>query len=106
VTLLQSRQTFHANALAQTATPSNITLQQTLGQIQQWVLQNGGSAVQAQAQGVLMVMQQLYQTAAVQAFDDVFMVAALVTLLALIPALFIGGKSSTPGQHQPAIVME
>jgi EmrB/QacA subfamily drug resistance transporter len=106
VTLLQSRQIFHANVLAQTATPANFTLQQTLGHVSQWVLQSGGSAAQAQAQGVLMVMRQLYQTAAVQAFDDVFMVAAVVTLFALLPAVFIGGKSDRSGQHEPSMIME
>ena len=104
VTLLQARQTFHTAVLAQGATSSNFTLQQTLGQVQQWVLQHGGSAAQAQAEGVLVVMQQLYRTAAVQSFDDVFMVAALVTLLALVPAVFIGGKTS--GHAEPAVVLE
>jgi hypothetical protein len=106
VTLLQARQTFHTAVLAQGATSSNFTLQQTLGQVQQWVLQHGGSAAQAQAEGVLVVMQQLYRTAAVQSFDDVFMVAALVTLLALVPALFIGGKTAGSGHAEHAVVLE
>jgi DHA2 family multidrug resistance protein len=106
VTLLQARQTFHGTVLAQSATSSNFTLQQTLGQVQQWVLLHGGSAMQAQADGLLLVMQQLQRTAAVQAFDDVFMVAALVTLLALVPALFIGGKAGRSGHAEPSLVLE
>jgi DHA2 family multidrug resistance protein len=105
VTLLSSRQTFHATVLAQTATPTNVTLQQSLGQIQQWVLQHGGSAAQAQAEGMLAVAQQLYQQAAVLAFDDVFKVAAIITLVAVIPALFIG-KADRAGHHEPALVVE
>ena len=70
------------------------------------MLQQGGSAAQAQAEGLLVVMQQLYQTAAVRSFDDVFMVAALVTLLALLPALFIGGKSAGSGHAEHAVVLE
>ena len=88
VTLLQSRQMFHASALAQGVTTSNYTLQQTLGQVQQWVLAHGGSALQAQAEGLGAVMRQIQLTAAVQSFDDVFMVAALITLLALVPAIY------------------
>jgi EmrB/QacA subfamily drug resistance transporter len=109
VTLLQARTTFHTTVLAQGATATNFTLQQTLGQVQQWVLQQGGSLIQAQAEGVLVVMKQLYMTAAVQSFDDVFMVAALVTLLAIVPALFIGGKQATAGaagSAEHALVME
>ena len=62
VTLLQSRQTFHASALAQGVTSSNFNMQVVLGQVQQFVLAHGGSAVQAQAQGLAAIVQQL-QTA-------------------------------------------
>jgi MFS family permease len=107
VTLLQARQTFHASVLAQGATSSNYTLQQTLGQVQQWVLLHGGSAAQAQADGLLLVVRQLQLTAAVQSFDDVFMVAALITLLALLPAVFIGdGKAGRSGHAEASLVME
>jgi DHA2 family multidrug resistance protein len=106
VTLLSARQTFHANVLAQGATSSNYTLEQTLGLVQQWVLQHGGSATQAQAEGMMAVMQQLYRTAAVQSFQDVFMVAALITLLAILPALFIGGRSGRSGKAEHSMVAE
>jgi EmrB/QacA subfamily drug resistance transporter len=106
VTLLQSRTTFHTSMLAQGATSTNFTLQQTLGQVQQWVLLHGGSAVQAQAEGAVAVMRQLYMTAAVQSFDDVFMVAALVTLAAIVPALFIGGKTAGAAHAEHSMVME
>jgi DHA2 family multidrug resistance protein len=106
VTLLQSRQTFHASVLVQGVTSANYTLQQTLGQVQQWVLTQGGSAAQAQADGLAAVMRQLQLTAAVQSFDDVFMVAALITLLALVPAIFIGGRSASHADSRPAMVME
>jgi hypothetical protein len=104
ITILSARQTFHAPVLAQSATSSNHTLQQTLGQVQQWVLMHGSSAVQAQADGMLLVMKQLQLTAAVQSFDDVFMVAALITLLALIAAVFIGGASGNRGHAEPMVL--
>jgi EmrB/QacA subfamily drug resistance transporter len=107
VTLLQARQTFHASALEQGVTSSNYNMQLTLGQVQQFVLAHGGSAIQAQAQGLAAVAQQLQLAAAVMSFDDVFMVAALITLLALVPALFIGGRVASPAGHaEPALVME
>ena len=106
VTLLQSRQTFHASALSQTATSTNFTFMQTLGQVQQWVLAHGGSLAQAQLDGMLLVFKQLQLTAAVQAFDDVFVVASLVTLITLLPAVFIGGKASHAAEAEAAFVME
>jgi EmrB/QacA subfamily drug resistance transporter len=109
VTLLQARQTFHVSVLEQGVTTSNFSMQQTLGQVQQFVLTHGGSAVQAQAQGLAAVMQQVQTAAAVRAFDDVFMVAALITLLALVPALFIGGRPTSGaggGATEAALVLE
>ncbi|MBV9174617.1 MAG: DHA2 family efflux MFS transporter permease subunit [Chloroflexi bacterium] len=105
VTLLQTRETFHSAVLAQTATSSNFTLMQTLGNVQQWVVNQGGTLAQAQASGLMLVFQQLQLAAAVQGFDDVFLVASLVTLVALVPALFIGGKTAPSTEHA-AMVME
>ena len=53
-----------------------------------------------------MVMQQLGLTAAVMAFDDVFRVAALVTLLAMVPALFLKStrQRSGGGDHGAAML--
>ncbi len=54
-------------------------------------------------------MQQVQTVAAVRAFDDMFMVAALITLLALVPALFIGGRpASAAGASaaEAALVLE
>ena len=106
VTLLQSRQTFHASTLVQGVTSSNYSVQQTLGQVQQWVVAHGGSALQAQAEGLGAVMRQIQLTAAVRSFDDVFMVAALITLLALVPALFIGGRDAARAHDEASLVME
>jgi hypothetical protein len=106
VTILSSRQTFHAATLAQGATSTNLTLQQSLGQVQQWVLTHGGSLAQAQAEGLLVVYKQLTLTAAVHAFDDVFIVAAALTLLALVPAVFLGRDKRGPAHASSTMVME
>jgi EmrB/QacA subfamily drug resistance transporter len=99
VSILQTRQKYHAAMLQQTVTPDNLPLQQVMAQAQQWIVAHGGSAAQAQMTSMMAVMQQVQLTAAVMAFDDVFRVAALLTLLGIIPALFMRTPKhpATPG---------
>jgi EmrB/QacA subfamily drug resistance transporter len=89
VTILQQRQTFHTAMLAQTLTPENIPLQQLLTMAQQYAATQGMNAAQAAAMGVMFAAKQLAVTASVMAFDDVFRFTAVITLLAIPPALFM-----------------
>jgi MFS family permease len=89
VTILQLRQTFHSAMLSQTVTPENVPLQQMMGAAQQWAISQGMNAVQSQALGVMMAARQVSLSAAVMGFDDVFRVTAAITLLAIVPALFM-----------------
>ena len=89
VTILQSRQTFHTAVLTQTVTPENIPLQQLMSTAQQWGAAQGMNAMQSQAMGVMLAAKQVAMSAAVMGFDDVFRVTAVVTLLAIFPALFM-----------------
>jgi len=95
VTILQSRQTFHTAILSQTVTPENIPLQQLMSATQQWGVAQGLSDVQSQAMGVMMAAKQVGVSAAVMGFDDVFRVTAVVTLFAILPALFMKTKKVT-----------
>ena len=95
VTILQSRQTFHTAILSQTVTPENIPLQQLMSMAQQWGAAQGMSDVQAQAMGAMMAAKQVAMSAAVMGFDDVFRVTAAITLLAILPALFLKTKKLT-----------
>ncbi|HEV7665113.1 MAG TPA: DHA2 family efflux MFS transporter permease subunit, partial [Chloroflexota bacterium] len=97
VTILQQRQTFHTAILSQTLTPESIPLQQMLATTQQWALSQGLSLVQAQALAMMVAGKQLALSAAVMGFDDVFRVTAVVTLLAIPPALFMKTKKAAPG---------
>jgi EmrB/QacA subfamily drug resistance transporter len=89
VSILQSRQRFHAAMVQQTVTPDNLPLQQLMSETQQWMLSHGASQVQAQAAAMMSIIQRVQLTAAVMAFDDVFRIAALITLLGIVPALFL-----------------
>jgi EmrB/QacA subfamily drug resistance transporter len=89
VTILQLRQTYHSAMLAQSVTPDNLPLQQLMSTAQQWGLAQGMSAVQAQTMGMMVAAKQVAMSAAVMGFDDVFRVTAVITLLAIPPALFM-----------------
>jgi MFS family permease len=97
VTILQLRQTYHSAMLSQTVTPDNIPLQQLMASAQQWAMSQGMSAAQSQAMGVMIAARQVSLSAAVMGFDDVFRVTAAITLLAILPALFMKTRRTPAG---------
>jgi EmrB/QacA subfamily drug resistance transporter len=104
VTVLQLRTTFHSAMLAQTVTPQNFALQQLMSTAQQWGLSQGLSALQAQAMGTMVAAKQVAITAAVMGFDDVFRVTAVITLFAVIPAVFM--KSERTKGRGPTLLAD
>jgi len=105
VTVLQLRQTFHTATLAQTVTPENLPLQQLMSSAQQWGLAHGLTAVQSQTMGMMLAARHVSTTAAVMAFDDVFRLTAVITLLAVIPALFMK-TTKPPAGRGPTIIAD
>jgi hypothetical protein len=103
VTILQQRQAFHSAILSQEVTPENLPLQQLMASAQQWGLAHGLSVVQAQAMGTMIAAKQVAMSAAVMGFDDVFRVTALVTLLAILPALFMRTTRARAGAPRPVL---
>jgi EmrB/QacA subfamily drug resistance transporter len=105
VTVLQLRQTFHGAMLAQTVTPDNLPLQQLMSNAQQWALAQGLTAAQSHLMGTMLAARQVALTAAVMGFDDVFRLTAVITLLAIIPALFMRTPRSA-ARRGPTIVAD
>jgi hypothetical protein len=105
VTILQQRQTYHTAMLSQVVTPDNLPLQQMMSAAQQWGLSQGMSAIQAQAMAAMVAAKQVAVAASVMSFEDVFRVTAIVTLLALPPALFMR-TSRAPAGRGPTIMAE
>jgi len=105
VTMLQQRQTFHTAMLAQTVTSENLPLQQLMSMAQQWGISQGLTAAQAQAMGMMVAVRQVSMAAAVMGFDDVFRFTAVITLLAIIPALFMK-TTKAPAGRGPTIVAD
>ena len=95
VTILQLRQTFHGAMLTQTVTPENLPLQQLMSSAQQWGAVQGLSLAQSQAMALMLAAKQVAMSAAVMAFDDVFRFTAAITLIAIVPALFLRTQKPT-----------
>lgn len=105
VTILKQCQAFHTAVLSQMVTPQNFPLQQVLSSTQTWAQGQGMSSAQAQMMGVMMVARQVGITAAVMSYDDVFRVTAAVTLLAVLPALFLNARKMPRGDPGAASLM-
>jgi DHA2 family multidrug resistance protein len=105
VTILQLRQTFHGAMLSQTVTSENLPLQQLMASAQQWGAVQGLNAVQSQAMAIMLAAKQVALSASVMAFDDVFRFTAVITLIAIIPALFLSTPKST-GSRGPTIIAD
>src|SRR5437763_2661204 len=105
VTILQLRQTFHGAIMSQTVTPENLPLQQLMSSAQQWGAAQGLSVAQSQAMAMMLAAKQVALAAAVMAFDDVFRFTAAITLLAIVPALFMRTPKST-GKRGPTMIAE
>jgi EmrB/QacA subfamily drug resistance transporter len=99
VTILQTRTTYHSAMLSQTMTPDLMGIRVTLGGVQQYILQHGGSLTQAKAAGLLSLYKMLVLRAAVLSFDDCFMIGAAICLFGVVPALFLNARlaSRRPG---------
>ena len=107
VTLLTTRQTFHAAIFSQSMTTDNPGLTTALAGIQNTLIQQGQTLAQAKETTLLAVYQQVMMSASVMAFDDCFYIAAAVCLVAVIPALLLrtrGGVSRAQGRPRPAMM--
>ena len=104
VTLLTTRQTFHAAIYSQSMTSDNPGIRTAIAGIQNTLLQQGLSLVQAKEAMLSAIYGQVMLNSSVMAFDDCFYIAAAVCLVAVIPALFLhtrGGISGTRNQTRP-----
>jgi len=101
VTLLQNRQQYHQAMLSQMMTPDLPGVQRALAGVQQYLVHQGYSLVQAKAAGVYLLYQNVMLRASVLSFEDCFIVAAAICLLAIIPTLFLTSTGVTRQAGQP-----
>lgn len=89
VTILQSRNVFHFSTLAQTVTPDSLAAVQVMSRLKEAAGQFGASDVLTNQAAVQILDGLVQRQAAVKAFNDVFLVIAVLALVALIPAVFL-----------------
>ena len=95
-TLLHTRGAFHSSNLAQTVTPDSLAAMQVISRVQDAAGRFGAPDALTNQAAVLLLDGLVQQQAAVKAFNDVFMIIAGITLVALIPTLLLG--KPTPEQ--------
>ncbi len=105
-TLIQMRMNFHLGMLAQTVTPDSLPVQNAIPRIQQALLHQGATLAQAKAGAIMALGQQMAMGAAVRAYDDAFLISALLMLLGIVPAVFLTSTGLQPDERKSPMSME
>ena len=85
--VLAHREQFHQSRLVEQAIPSGVSYQETLHQVTQYFLAQGGSLAQAQRQAFAWIGQQMQAQASLLAYVDVFWVLMVIAALTVPLAL-------------------
>jgi predicted MFS family arabinose efflux permease len=103
VAILETRITFHANGLNATQTPSNAVSTETVGMVADMLATTGLPELYRQAIAGDHLGRIVYANASMFGFQDVFLVLAVITLSAMIPAWFLRKPAAPPAaQAKPA----
>jgi EmrB/QacA subfamily drug resistance transporter len=101
-TILTFREQYHTASLIQDVTPMNVAAMRILTAAQSAFLDRGLSEAAAYTNGLNVLMKQVTQTAKVQSFDDCFLIATVIALLGLLPAVFLKRDHKAHAASQPA----
>jgi MFS family permease len=104
-TILLQRVQFHQAILSQDVTSTNIAAVSVLSATQTAMLQQGMSLTAAQAAGTAALMKQVSLAATVRSFDDCFLLATIISALAVLPVLFLS-RGRKPAHHDEAIILD
>jgi hypothetical protein len=96
-TVLTFREQLHTSNLIQDVTPMNVAAVRVLSATQAAMLERGMSEAGAYMNGLNALMRQVTQTAKIQSFDDCFLIATMIALVGLLPAVFL------KREHKPAV---
>jgi MFS family permease len=104
--ILQIRMAFHQANLAMFVTPDAPEVARLLARGQQFAAEHGLSAQQGMALVIAQLAGQVQRAAAVRGFDDCFLLATLVCVVGVLPAIFlrrpVRGPAGPPPRPQPA----
>jgi EmrB/QacA subfamily drug resistance transporter len=95
-TILQNRQSFHQSMLSQSLVADSPVVRGAIASMQQYLMQQGASATQVKAVMGSSLSQYVALGASVRAFDDAFLLSALVMIVAVIPGLFLVSTGVDP----------
>jgi EmrB/QacA subfamily drug resistance transporter len=109
-TLLQQRIGFHYETMAMALLPDAPAVMALLAQLQHYALSHGLSLAQAKALMIGQLVAQVRRAAAVQGFNDAFLLGSIACVVGLIPAFFLKKgparqttvPAPTPTTAQPA----
>lgn len=104
-TIMQNRQIFHLNHMAEYINTTSLSAQKITGSLQSLFTLHGSVIVTAKTQSLAVVSQLVQRQAYIFSFDDAFLVTALLCFVGLIPALLIKEKKRQPGTA-PVHVLE
>ena len=97
-TLLTNRISFHTAMISNQLTTSNLGISQLLQKFSYFLGGSGYSAAQTKILGTVTLQGLVQQSAFVKGLDDIFLVTSLLTIIGLIPALFL--KKIDHGKQQ------
>jgi MFS transporter, DHA2 family, multidrug resistance protein len=98
-TVLEKRQIFHYDRLAESVSTFSLTTQQYLSQLQSQLAARGYDAVSAQQAAVSIASKQVHLQAMVLSFEDVYVLVGVLFFLSL-PLVFFLGSGKDGGQAQ------
>jgi EmrB/QacA subfamily drug resistance transporter len=98
--VLTSRISFHTAMISNQLTSSNPGISQLMQKFSTYTGGSQASLAQAKALGTLTLQGVVQETAFVQGIDDIFMIASILTICGLLPAIFL--KKSTQSKQQSA----
>jgi EmrB/QacA subfamily drug resistance transporter len=105
--VLLDRTIFHQAMLVQTVTPTNIAAVSVLSTTQAAMVQQGLSEVAAHTVGLATILSQVSLAATVRGFDDCFYLATIVSLVGLMPSLWLKrGQEAKAGHGEGAVILD
>jgi EmrB/QacA subfamily drug resistance transporter len=96
-TVLQNRQIFHLNRMAESINITSLGAQKALSYTQSLFALHGSVPAIAKLQSLSIVSQLVQRQSFVFSFDDTFFLAALICFAGLIPAFMLKEKKRQPG---------
>jgi DHA2 family multidrug resistance protein len=100
-TVLSSRVNFHSQMYSQAIQPKSQVFMNTLNHLTYNMQHNlGSSFANAARQGQMVVLSNVNKQAYIQGIDDDFLIAAIITLVGVIPILFLVAKKKNKFQKE------